>query len=91
MPNFILRGTLTGTANDDTLSGGTGTEVLNSFAGNDVFVASAGPDTVDGGVGADVYDTNTLSLRPTISTWTLQMVPRVPLDLHHHRKYRRWP
>jgi hypothetical protein len=45
--------TLTGTAKDDFLIGGTGHDILIGGAGNDVIFASAGHDNVQGGDGND--------------------------------------
>ena len=44
---------LTGTANADTLVGGTGNDSLNGAGGNDTLIGNAGNDTLNGGTGND--------------------------------------
>ncbi|SHN29960.1 Ca2+-binding protein, RTX toxin-related [Rhizobacter sp. OV335] len=44
---------LTGTANADTLAGGTGNDSLNGAGGNDTLIGNAGNDTLNGGTGND--------------------------------------
>ncbi|MBU9200208.1 hypothetical protein KTD31_02155 [Burkholderia multivorans] len=47
---------LTGTAGDDTLTGGNLADVLNGGAGNDILIGGKGNDTLIGGVGSDTYE-----------------------------------
>ncbi|NHZ79420.1 hypothetical protein F2P44_09045 [Massilia sp. CCM 8695] len=44
---------LNGSANAETLTGGSGNDVLNGLAGNDTLIGGGGNDTLDGGAGDD--------------------------------------
>ena len=47
--------TITGTGQDDILSGGAGANTLNGAAGNDIIVDGLATDTMIGGAGADLF------------------------------------
>jgi Ca2+-binding RTX toxin-like protein len=47
-----------GTADNDTLQGGSGNDLLQGLAGNDTLSDGAGNDTLDGGEGDDTYYIN---------------------------------
>ena len=47
---------LTGTAGNDTLTGGNLADVINGGAGNDILIGGKGNDTLIGGVGSDTYE-----------------------------------
>ncbi|TPG39482.1 hypothetical protein EAH79_12130 [Sphingomonas koreensis] len=49
----LFGGTLTGTANDDTLIGLFGHNVIDGLGGDDTLIGGPGNDTIDGGAGND--------------------------------------
>jgi Ca2+-binding RTX toxin-like protein len=53
--------TITGTALDDFLQGGSGNDILNGLAGNDTLDGGAGIDTMTGGLGNDRYILNDIA------------------------------
>ena len=49
---------LTGTNNDDTISGNQGADTLNGLGGNDILLGGKGSDSLDGGAGNDFLSGN---------------------------------
>jgi Ca2+-binding RTX toxin-like protein len=77
-------GAFSGTANNDTLYGGTGTETLSGGGGADTFIAGSGAETLIGSAGNDYYSCATGSGQDTIvesgGTDTLQLGSGIAID-----------